>query len=195
MVLTALVRQMTSLSTGIEAIMQSQRSLITDRQPAPQDPAGIPAAPIDHPSKPPEVHVLRSPTIAILPGGAKISEKMSKSAIDGDFINLVDFLSSPDYKSRGDVEPILDDDGKLSFRTKYNTRGIENVAQWLLALNNYEYLIVSTHPSKYAEMLRYRDFIMKCAQKFQWYAVYSYDCRFRAHVAKTSGSSLATTDT
>ena len=114
-------------------------------------------------------------------------------------INLVEYLPITDQHNKREVEPIplpiLSDDGKLSFRTKLIKKSIDSVAQWLAAWYNYEYLIVSHTPDRYADLSKYRDFIMKSAQKFQWYAVYAYDCRFRAQLSQASDADLATIDT
>ena len=83
----------------------------------------------------------------------------------------------------------------MTFRAKRPRKAIDSVSQWLSAWNNYEFLVMSTVSSRYADMSRYRDFIQKCARKFIWYAIHAYDCRFRAQVASGANKmSLADTD-
>ena len=136
-----------------------------------------------------------SQTYVTLPGGARISEKTANAARKGEYVNLTDFLPAVDHtRVDRDMEPSLDNSGKLLFRTKHIRKSLDNIAMWQSAWNNYEYLLVLSVSSRYAEMNKYRDFIQKCSQKFQWYAVHAYDCRFRAQAAH-SDSDLATTDT
>ena len=70
-----------------------------------------------------------------------------------------------------DLEPIVENNGNLVFRIKKLKRSIDNFNQWLAAWDNYEFLMVSDQHKRYPHMAKYRSFIQKYANKFQWFAV------------------------
>ena len=77
-------------------------------------------------------------------------------------MNLTDFLPAVDHtRVDRDMEPSLDNSGKLLFRTKHIRKSLDNIAMWQSAWNNYEYLLVLSDSSRYAEMNKDRDFIQK----------------------------------
>ena len=184
--LSQLISQMTALNVNMQSIIEEQKSI--------RHAVSI-SGEVHHPNSPPVLRTspdsglvgsdisardkIPSATTVSLPGGARISEKTANSARRGEFINLSEFLPVGDYViSDRQVEPMLGVDGKLEFRTKKSSRSIDSVTQWCLAWNNYEHLVVSNNSARYSEMSKYRDFIQKCAQKFQWCSVHAYNCRF-----------------
>ena len=174
--LNTLVSQMTMMNTNFQTMIEGQVSLTNavERSITSSPPTLRAATRQAQPLSIPDTDTLdtTTPTLS-LPGGARVSEKTAKAAINGEFINLAEFLPSFEHKDHGrEVEPILDDDGKLTFQTRRPRKSINNLNQWLSSWNNYEYLVVSSCPARYAEMSKYRDFIMKCAHKYQWYAVF-----------------------
>ena len=116
----------------------------------------------------------------ILSNGCKVTDRAVKSVRRGEFVNMTDLLPVGDIPLSGEIEPTIDNSGKLVFKAKKSSRCIDTFSQWLSAWNNYECLLIEINPSKYAEYARYRSFIQSCDTKFMWPAVYAYDCRFRA---------------
>lgn len=202
--MTALVQQMAALNVNIQGVIQGQENIqrklsqtdaaaptyVTAPTPSPS-PSSTPvfasAAPSSTPSS--------STTTRLLPNGVRITEKVAKSATIGEFINLADFLPISETTLNTDMEPIVDSDGKLTFRTVKSKRSVDNLGQWMSAWNNFEFLIVSNNPASYNDMAKYRNFIQKCAHKFMWHAVYAYDCRFRSQMTQGDTKTYSSVDT
>ena len=79
----------------------------------------------------------------------------------------------------------LSSDGILQFVPKKSKKQLDTFTNWLQAWNNYESLIMSIQPELYNELLAYRMFIQTSDRKYRWSAIYSYDLRFRAELART----------
>jgi hypothetical protein len=81
--------------------------------------------------------------------------------------------------------------GRIVFTPRKNKRCVDSFLSWLTAWNGYESLVVTAKPHMYAELTKYRHFIQMCANKFQWSAVYAYDCRLRASLAQSGCQTFA----
>ncbi|KAK3739968.1 hypothetical protein QZH41_009484, partial [Actinostola sp. cb2023] len=70
--------------------------------------------------------------------------------------------------------------GKTNTETEpKRTETIESFDQWLEAWTIYEGQLMSSDPTRYNELARYRSIIQKANRKFRWSAVYDYDTQFR----------------
>ena len=78
--------------------------------------------------------------------------------------------------------PIIDEN-VVQFKSKPAKHSIDNFSCWLSAWSIYERVLVEAYPSLYPVLSDYRMFIHKCDSKYQWHAVFAYDCRFRAQLA------------
>ena len=200
-VMTQLLEQMTSLNMGLQGIMQGQADLKSSWQVASsshkQYASASQAAPaVDSGQSPPLEHSAQPAKSYLIPNGVRIMDRTAKLAISGEYINLTEFIPISECSMNSDLEPIVENNGNLVFRTKKLKRSIDNFNQWLAAWDNYEFLMVSDQHKRYPHMAKYRSFIQKCANKFQWFAVYAYDCRFRSQLAhEPEATSFGSVDT
>ena len=121
--------------------------------------------------------------------GGSITERTSKSAINGEFANLSDFLPAI-TPSVTDMETAVSTGGSIYVRPRRPHRAIDSFHTWLNAWSNYEALILSKQPTLYRNFAHYRSFIQSCDNKYVWHAVYAYDCRFRAQLANNKSWEL-----
>ena len=131
---------------------------------------------------------------SILPNGNRVFNKAIQCAKKGEFVNIAEFLSISDHHQNSELEPSIDKSGNIVFKQKKLVRIIDSFNKWLMAWNNYEYLLVNQNPGCYKELSMYRNFIQSCDQKFIWSAVYSYDSRFRAKLSQIPGCSYSNVD-
>ena len=192
-----LVRQMSVMNTNIEGMVSGQQQLIRALQPSSPAVANIrDAASVNTSSVGVNnAHASQISRTTLLPNGVRIMEKAATRAKNGEFVNMADFIAISESEIDTDLEPVLDSEGKLLFRSNKSNRSIDNLLQWMSAWNNYEFLMVTANPSRYGELAKYRNFIQKCAKKFMWYAVYAYDCRFRSQITQIGSSRFGSVDT
>ena len=131
---------------------------------------------------------------SILPNGNGVFSKAIQCAKKGEFVNIAEFLPISDHYQNSELEPSIDKSGNIVFKQKKLVRIIDSFNKWLMAWNNYEYLLVNQNPGCYKELSMYRDFIQSCDLKFIWPAVYSYDSRFRAKLSQIHGGSYSNID-
>jgi hypothetical protein len=124
-----------------------------------------------------------------LDNGTKMKETTYKRAINGEFINLIDFLGNDDSN---EYDTRVTDEGHVQVVPKRHKKQLDTFLIWLQAWNNYEYVIMSVKPQLYNQLLRYRSFIQSSHRKYEWAAVYSYDIRFRAELARTKSWQFGT---
>ena len=60
-------------------------------------------------------------------------EKAATRAKNGEFVNMTDFIAISESEIDTDLEPVLDSEGKLLFRSKKSNRSIDNLLQWMSA--------------------------------------------------------------
>ena len=123
-----------------------------------------------------------------LENGTKMKETTHKRAINGEFVNLIDFLGD-DCSNEYDTKVT---DGHMQVVPKRHKKQLDTFLVWLQAWNNYESVIMSVKPQLYNQLLRYRSFIQSSQRKYEWAAVYSYDIRFRAELARTKSWQFGT---
>ena len=121
-----------------------------------------------------------------LENGTRVSGKVVKAALSGEFVDLGEFLPIREpVGPYADIEPMVDTHGSFYFRQKKTPRkAITSFNVWLSAWNNYESLLVECQPKLYQGLSSYRQFIQKCDIKYKWHAIYAYDCRFRAKLSQ-----------
>jgi hypothetical protein len=112
-----------------------------------------------------------------LPSGAKVSQKVLKSARNREFINLSDFAPCLEPSIITETSIV---DGELQFRPKRTLKNIDSFLLWSMAWRGYEEVLVEADQGRYPQLVDYRIFIQTCAARFWWNAVYSYDVRNRA---------------
>jgi len=116
-----------------------------------------------------------------LPNGTRIKETVYNKAINGEFIHLVDFVTC---ENQNEFETKISSDGTMQFVPRKSKKQLDTFLNWLQAWNNYESVIMSVKPELYSELLSYRMFIQSADRKYRWSAIYSYDMRFRADLAR-----------
>ena len=120
----------------------------------------------------------------LLAMGGTVSEKTAKSALNGEFVNLSDFIPCIP-ESVTDMETIVSHNGTLHVRPRRQRKVIDSFSTWISAWANYEALVLTKLPNLYHNFAKYRYFIQTCDRKYLWHACYAYDCRFRASVANS----------
>ena len=183
-----LLEQMTSLNIGLQDIMQGQAELKSSWQVASsshrQYALTSQAAPaVDPGQSPPQEHSAQITKSYLIPNGVRILDSTSKLAINGEHINLTEFIPISECSMNSDLEPIVENNGNLVFCAKKLKRSIDNFNQWLAAWDNYELLMVSDQHKRYPHMAKYRSFIQKCANKFQWFKL----CEYKGRGTKPEG--------
>ena len=114
-----------------------------------------------------------------------ITEKTKKTALNGEFVNLAEFLPQRDYdiSNEYEIEAVVEDASNgLKFRPRKQKRIVNSFRHWLHAWNNYEDLLMSERPELYKVLSGYRRHIQACDDKYIWAAVMQYDCQFRSHL-------------
>ena len=120
-----------------------------------------------------------------LHNGSKLSEPLRKSVLAGEYVNLAEFLTKSDTN---DFEAHISD-GEVQFKTKRCKRSLDNFYVWLQAWNEFEALLMSTYPHLYSNLASYRRLIQLLDHKYSWPAIYVYDQRFRAELARNNSFS------
>lgn len=139
----------------------------------------------------PEAAAVAPPAIVPPASMPLLSEKLQKSALLGEFVNLSDFLPHNDIYHVEQSDP----DSDSGRKAQKHRKPIDNFDLWLTAWNNYEALLVAHKPEMYSRALTHRQLIQKCNNKYMWQAVYTYDMRFRAKLAATRSLEFNTIDT
>ena len=117
-----------------------------------------------------------------------VSSKAIDSAIEGEYIELSDFLApigASNNVTNSDLEAIFDNDNNsISYRPRSIKRKIYNHDTWSQAWVAYEKLMVATFGSNVHEVLAdYRASILEMSKKYLWSAVAVYDFRHRSRLA------------
>lgn len=113
-----------------------------------------------------------------------VSDKMHRSIIAGEYVNMSDLITPEEHCNYGNDElvPVMEKDS-VQFRHKPKKHCIDNFGSWLAAWSIFERVMVLARPSLYALLSDYRMFVQKCDSKYQWHATFAYDCRFRETLA------------
>jgi hypothetical protein len=122
-----------------------------------------------------------SDTYECLASGAKVSSKVIKLAINGEFVNLAEFC--PILEPSNITEALLTD-GELTFKQKRD-KNIDSFLIWSLVWRAYEELLVDHDHTLYNQLVAYRIWIQTCAARYWWNSVYSYDVRNRSKKSMT----------
>jgi len=113
--------------------------------------------------------------------------KLEQAILRGEFVNFIDLLKSQREHVTQEANAVtLDDRGNLILQ-KARPQTIDSFSTWLSAWFEFEKIIVSAHPERYAELAEYRVVIHKANRKFAWPAVNAYDIRFRQETARSGG--------
>ena len=200
---------MSSLSKDMKQMLQLNQQILAllVQKERPLSPSSSPIAQVQRPSPPsisssivkgqkPPTLVQFSPNSApsvsspaqdvpyYLQGGAKLSDSTCKSAISGEFVNLLEFISTSYSK---DLEAHISD-GELQLKPRKSKRALDNLHIWLQAWDEFEALLtkkcMSVHPHLYSKLASYRRLIQSLDRKYMWSAIYTYDQRFRTNVAR-----------
>ena len=194
-ILKQLVSQMAALNVNLDAMRIGQSALLHTVQAMNTDNAQPPNNPpvAHHDNHPASPALVETKQIALEFGG-NITEKSSKSAINGEFANLSDFLPAI-TQSVTEMETMVSTGGSICVRPRRPQRAIDSFHMWLTSWSNYESLILSNRPTLYSKFAHYRSFIQSCDSKYVWHAVYAYDCRFRARLANNKSWDFQKSDT
>lgn len=144
------------------------------------------------------------PRVAYPPGSAQyrmkaqgVSVKTIEAAINGEFINLEEFLVPINYSSNvnhTEYETVLDNDNNLIHRPKKYSRKITNFDSWQQAWACYERLLIGVLGTAVHECLAdYRSFMYDANKKFLWHSLslYDYKHRLRLSTQQVLGERLA----
>jgi hypothetical protein len=138
-------------------------------------------------SQPAKVTDSAVPAADIVLGDAVVPKEIAATAIQGNYVNLANFLMQ--------LNPIVEQDtitlrnGKLSISSKLSTKSITTYQLWLAAWSNFEELLMQYLPPElnfYSKAAKYRRFIHTCQEKYSWQSVYTYDTKFRTGLAKSN---------
>ena len=114
--------------------------------------------------------------------------KLEQAILRGEFVNFIDLLKSQREHVTQEANAVtLDDRGNLILQKARPHQTIDSFSTWLSAWFEFEKIIVSAHPERYAELAEYRVVIHKANRKFAWPAVNAYDIRFRQETARSGG--------
>lgn len=132
----------------------------------------------------------------VLNNGVIISEKVHSAAVNGEFVDLAEFLpnDSPMAGWSADAVGAHIEGNNIKLQAKKPRRGIHDFPGWLQAWNAYEMVLVENRPDIYRKLVCYRQFIQSCDQKYYWQAVSAYDVRFRATLAQSRSFEYANVD-
>ena len=100
----------------------------------------------------------------LLAMGGTESEKTAKSALNGEFVNLSDFISCIP-ESVTDMETIVSHNGTLHVRPRRQSKVIDSFRTWMSTWANYEALVLTKLPNLYHNFAKYRYFIQTCDRK------------------------------
>ena len=186
--LTDLISQMTTLNVNIDAMRQDQSQImqaITHTQSGVhadrarsrdhrddtrnRDASNIGAIPNSN-----EVQAMIDSKHVPLPVGGSITEKAQKSALNGQFTNLAEFIPCNNVPESSDMETVVTQSGSLYVRPRKPLKVVDSFATWLTAWSNYEALIISHRPELYNNFVQYRIFIQSCDKKYLWHSVYGW---------------------
>ena len=182
--MSKLLDQMTSVNVNLQAVVTGQDKLATM--------ISNQSMSVSSSARNPSTSGINSgeteDTVTALTGKLKVPfvpEKVLKSAVAGEFINLLEFLPSNEIlRSDNDANhsgcQCCDHNGAGGNRKSRSKKSIDNFDTWLSAWNNYEVVIIDHKPEYYSNLAAHRQMIQKCSHKYYWQAVYTYDLRIRA---------------
>ena len=181
---------MSSLSKDIKQMLQLNQQILAVlvQKERPLSPSSSPIAQVQRPSPPSISSPNSAPSVSTpaqdvpyyLQGGAKLSDSTRKSAISGEFVNLLECISTSYSK---DLEAHISD-GELQLKPRKSKRALDNLHVWLQAWDEFEALLMSVHPHLYSKLASYRRLIQSLDRKYMWSAIYTYDQRFRTNLAR-----------
>ena len=116
----------------------------------------------------------------LMANGKPVAQKTVQAAMQGEFVNLIEFLPSLDTTCITDNHDVME-----QTKPKRSTKNIDSFEVWLQAWNIYEAVVVEHNPTVYSSLSTYRQFIQSCSQKYIWSAVNIYDMRFRLKKSMT----------
>jgi hypothetical protein len=122
----------------------------------------------------------------------RIPDKSVNAAVRGEFVELIDFLPTTRvWDGTGDTLTI--EDGKVTVAPK-KRQTLTSYELWQEAFTVYEYVVVSSHPGKFAEFSSYRQIMQRASKQFHWPALCTFDAYHRIAVAGTPGRRLDEVD-
>ena len=114
-----------------------------------------------------------------------LDHKTVESAVNGEFVNLEEFLCV-NNADVDELRSVIDEMGNLQVKSVKSRKGISSVLKWLEAWVNYEMIMCKKYGYPiYYEMARYRAFIINISQKFKFSHVFSYDVKHRQRLANS----------
>ena len=116
----------------------------------------------------------------LMANGKPVAQKTVQAAMQGEFVNLIEFLPSLDTTCITDNHDVME-----QTKPKRSTKNIDSFEVWLQAWNIYEVVVVEHNPTVYSSPSTYRQFIQSCSQKYIWSAVNIYDMHFRLKKSMT----------
>jgi hypothetical protein len=125
-------------------------------------------------------------------GTQKIPDKCVAAAVRGEYVDLTEFLPTANAWD-GSGNSLMVEDGRITVAPK-KKQAISNFDQWLQAFTAYEYVLVGSNPSKFAECSAYRQIIQRANKQFLWPALCTFDMHHRITVANDPGRRLDNID-
>ncbi|MEE8386053.1 MAG: hypothetical protein V3S01_09055 [Dehalococcoidia bacterium] len=119
----------------------------------------------------------------VLADRARISSRIAQAALNGEFVNLCDFLPS-DPSPEAPMEASVAG-GYLTFAPRKSRKSIDSIERWLLAWANLETFLGEHTPALYGRLAIHRRHITEASRRFIWPAVTSYDHQFRLGLSRT----------
>ena len=122
-----------------------------------------------------------------------VSAKTVTSIVSGEYVNMSELLPYNDIPSE-ELLPVYHRDGTMSFQPKRSRKYINDFDTWLVSWSIFEAILMHKKPELYSKLCQYRMSIQKASRKYNWYAVMTYDKRFRTKLAETRSFSYDTVD-
>ena len=118
-----------------------------------------------------------------------IPDKTVKAALNGEFVQISDFLNNYTIASENitDLQQYVDSYGNVQYKPKRPRRRVTDYKSWSEAWLNYQKTVVNYHGLHlHDEMVNYHLQIMEYDTKFNWSAVAAFDMRHRAGLSRQS---------
>ena len=120
------------------------------------------------------------------PGHAPIPGKLVKKIISGEFVELVDLLSTNLRAVNLEPQALLD--GKLLVSKKHQLVEAEDILTWMGAFTIYQMVICASHPHRWSDLTKYKLLIIQTARHSPGRSWLEYDITFRKDAAATGAS-------
>jgi hypothetical protein len=114
-------------------------------------------------------------------GTEHVPTRSAESAVNGEFIDLIDFVNSSISVSETDeFKTFIDECGNVNFKYQRNKKAITSAFRWLEAWGSYQLIVCRMYSYNVLHhMISYQIFILSLFAKYKLPYVITYDIRHR----------------